>query len=316
MTLKTVFLFAGQGSQHFQMARELFDHDEDFRRSMLELDALARQAAGSSVIEAIYAGNRGDPFDRTLQTHPAIFMVEYSLARCLMKAGVMPDLTLGASLGTFAAATVAGFLDVEHAMAAVMHQAVTFESTCPPGGMIAILTDPALFAAGFLSERSELAGVNFASHFVVSAPHANLAGIEADLRARNITHQRLSVSAAFHSRWIDDARAPLQAFMRTLPVARSRLPLVSCERAEALTDLRDDFFWRVVREPIRFRDTLTQLERDGACRYIDVGPGGTMAAFAKYGLPPGSRSTTHAILTPFGQDRKHLAAVLAATTRP
>lgn len=311
MTLKTVFMFSGQGSHHFQMARELFDHNQDFRRSMLELDELARQSCGRSVIEAIYSGKRFDSFERTLQTHPAIFMVEYSLARCLMNAGVMPDMTLGASLGTFAAAAVAGFLDAEHAMSAVLHQAATFESTCPPGGMIAILADPALFAQAFLRERSELAAVNFASHFVVSAPRSHLPGIEAELRARHVTHQRLAVSAAFHSRWIDDARGPLQAFMRTIPRARGRLPLMSCERAEALTDLSDDFFWRVVREPIRFRDTLSQLERTGACRYIDVGPSGTMAAFARCGLSANSRSTSHAILSPFGQDQKQLAALLA-----
>lgn len=316
MTFKTVFLFAGQGSQHFQMARELFDHNADFRRSMLELDGLARRSGGASVIDAIYSGERGDSFERTLQTHPAIFMVEYSLARCLMNAGVIPDVVLGASLGTFAAAAVAGFLDVEQAMAVVMHQAVTFESSCEPGGMIAVLADPALFAQGFLSERSELAGVNFASHFVVAAPRSHLDGIEADLRARSVTHQRLAVSAAFHSRWIDDAREPLQTFMRTIRRTRGRIPLMSCESAQELTDPSDDFFWRVVREPIRFRDTLAQLERSGPLRYIDVGPGGTMAAFAKYGLPSGSRSTTHPILTPFGQDQKHLSALLAATTRP
>lgn len=316
MTRKTVFMFAGQGSQHFQMARDLFDNNLDFRRTMLELDVLAQQSGGASVIEAIYSGNRGDPFERTLQTHPAIFMVEYALARCLMNAGVMPDMTVGASLGTFAAAAVAGVLDVEQAMAVVMRQAVTFESTCQPGGMIAVLADPAMFSEGFLSERSELAGVNFASHFVVSAPRLHLDGIEADLRARNITHQRLYVSAAFHSRWIDDARAPLQAFMQTIRRAPGRLPLISCERAKAVADPDDDFFWRVVREPIRFRDTLEHLESTGPHRYIDVGPGGTMALFAKYGLPSSSRSTTHGILSPYGQDQKHLSALITAMARP
>jgi hypothetical protein len=76
--------------------------------------------------------------------------------------------------------------------------------------------------------------------------------------------------------------------------------------------LPGDFFWRIVRQPIRFRDTIALLERRGACRYIDVGPGGTLATFVKYGLPAGSRSTTHPILTPFGQDQKNLAALFTA----
>jgi malonyl CoA-acyl carrier protein transacylase len=80
-----------------------------------------------------------------------------------------------------------------------------------------------------------------------------------------------------------------------------------------LTDLPDDFFWRVVRHPIRFRETVAELERRGSHRYIDVGPSGTLATFVKYGLPQASSSTVHAILTPYGQDRRNLAAVLASS---
>jgi acyl transferase domain-containing protein len=309
--VKTVLMFSGQGSQHLQMGRELFDKNAIFRQSMLRLDALAQMLGGQPVIEAIYSGSKADLFDRTLLTHPAIFMVEYSLAQCLISAGVTPDMTLGASLGSFAAATVAGFMDVADAMAAVMHQAVTFEAYCARGGMIAILADPALFSERFLSAHSELAGINLSSHFVVSARHAALGEIEAALRQRGITHQRLAVSFAFHSRWIEEAQAPFESYMRSIQRTRGRLPLVCCERAEALSELPEDFFWRFVRQPIRFRDTIAELERSGPYRYIDVGPGGTLATFVKYGLPTTSRSTAYAILTPYGQDQKNLTAVLS-----
>jgi bacillaene synthase trans-acting acyltransferase len=312
-SLKTVFMFSGQGSQYLRMGRELFENNAIFRQSMLRLDTLAQMLGGEPIVETLYSGAPGDRFDRTLLTHPAIFMVEYSLALCLINTGVQPDMTLGASLGSFAAATVGGFMDVEDAMGAVMQQAVTFESFCARGGMIAILSDPALFAERFLSAYSELAGVNFASHFVVSAQEASLDQIEATLRQREITHQRLAVSRAFHSRWIDAAQAPLASLMRSIRHTRGQLPLLCCERAQAVAELPEDFFWRVVRQPIRFRDTIAQLERSGPYRYIDVGPGGTLATFVKYALPAGSRSTAHGILTPFGQDQKNLAALLSTT---
>jgi bacillaene synthase trans-acting acyltransferase len=151
---KMVFMFCGQGSHHLQMGRELFDKNERFRQSMLELDALAQVLGGEPVIEALYDAAEAKPFDRTLLTHPAIFMVEYSLAQCLIGAGVVPDMALGASLGSLAAAVIGGFMDVERAMAAVMHQALTFEACCERGGMIAILAEPSLFEERFLSERS------------------------------------------------------------------------------------------------------------------------------------------------------------------
>lgn len=87
-----------------------------------------------------------------------------------------------------------------------------------------------------------------------------------------------------------------------------------CEQAAVLTDLPDDFFWRAVRRPIRLRDTIAQLESQGPYRYIDVGPSGTMATFAKYALPAGTASTVHPALTPYGQDLKNMAALRAALT--
>lgn len=310
---KTVFMFSGQGSQYFQMGRELFETDVVFSRWMHRLDLLAQKHTRQSVIEAIYSGGKAQTFDRTLLTHPAIFMVEFSLAQSLMRAGLMPDITLGASLGSFAAAAVAGFIEVEDAMAAVMHQAATFEKHCERGGMIAIVDDPALFAEGFLHRHSDLAGINFASHFAVSAQHAHLDAITTTLRQRNVAHQQLAVSFAYHSRWIEQAQAPFESFMRSIPRERGRLPLVCCDQTVPLLDLPEDFFWRVVRRPMRLRDTLSQLELSGDYRYIDVGPSGTMSTFVKYGLPATSRSTAHAVLTPFGQDQKNLRSLLRVT---
>jgi acyl transferase domain-containing protein len=282
---------------------------------MVRLDEIVWEMSSRSVIDILYsdAHGKGEPFDRTLLTHPAIFMVEYSLAQSLIHAGVYPDIVLGVSLGSFAAAAVAGFIGVEDALTAVIRQAIALEEQCEPGGMTAVLTDPALFEEDFLSGRSELAAVNFSSHFVISARRTELDAIESVLRRRNIVYQRLPVSAPFHSQWIDNAKAPFESFMRSIRRKQGRLPLACCDQGAILSDLSDDYFWNVVRRPIRFRETIARLERQGARRYIDVGPAGTLATFLKYGLPARATSTAHAILTPYGLDQKNLAALLAAT---
>lgn len=312
MAAKTVFMFSGQGSQYFQMGKQLFETNTVFREWMTRLDDLAHSLCGQRVIEAIYSSSKSSVFDRTLLTHPAIFMVEYSLAQCLMHENVKPDLTLGASLGSFVAAAVAGYLAVEDAMAAVIEQALAFEASCERGGMLAILADPSLYDEGVLHRRSEMAGINFNTHFAVSAAPADLDAIESDLKHRGVSHQRLPVSFAFHSSRVDKARARFSSFMQSVPRRTGTLPLVCCEQGATLTELPDDFFWRVVRHPIQFRDTLAHLERQGRHRYIDVGPSGTLATFVKYGLSPLSESTAHATLTPYGQDQKNLAALVAS----
>jgi len=311
MSVKTVFMFSGQGSQYYQMGKQLYQENAVFRQWMTRLDDLAYEISGNRVVDAIYSRGKAEVFDQLRLTHPAIFMVGYSLAQCLIEQGIEPDLTLGASLGSFSAAAVAGHIDVNDAMTAVLKQVEIFESTCEPGGMIAIMADPSLYQERFLSERSEMAGINFGTHFAVSALSRDLDPIEATLKQREVVYQRLPVRFAFHSRWIDNARERFTSLMRSLPTRKGNMPLACCAQTATLTYLPENYFWNLVRNPIRFHDTVAHLEQCGTYRYIDVGPSGTSATFVKYGLPKATQSTAHAILTPYGQDLKNLAALQA-----
>jgi bacillaene synthase trans-acting acyltransferase len=307
-------MFSGQGSQYFQMGHALFVQNPVFRSWMLRQDEVVRELSGHSIVEVLYSlsNRKCDPFTRTLFTHPAIFMVEYSLAQALIGSGVVPDMTLGASLGSLAAAAISGCVSVEDALSAVVRQASAFESSCAPGGMIAIVADPALFLEGFLCEFSELAGVNFSSHFVVSCPQRHLKEIERALEARRIVHQRLPVSFAFHSRWIDAAQGAVETLMRSLVYRTARLPMMCCEKVELLFAVPEDYFWGIARNAIRFRDAVLELEQGGCYRYIDVGPAGTLANLLKHGLSPTSRSTTYSVLTPYGRDVEKLELLSAS----
>jgi bacillaene synthase trans-acting acyltransferase len=312
---RTVFVFSGQGSHYYRMGQPLHDADPLFREHLHRLDALAVERCGVSVLQATFEGRKDDAFDRTLLTHPAIFMLEQALALRLVAGGIRPDVVLGASLGTFAAATQAGCMDEATAMTAVVAQARAFEATCPRGGIIAILDSPSLYEQEpFLHEASELAALNFDAHFGVAAPQAALDAIEAELKRRGIVHQRLAVSFAFHSRWIDPARDTYLDAIRGLTLREGAVPIACCDRAT--TDVRSlvhQDLWDAPRLPIRFFDTIARLESEGPCRYIDVGPSGTMATFLKYALPRGSASTVHAVLTPYGHDVRNLDTLLAAS---
>lgn len=312
MSGKTVFMFSGQGSQYYQMGKQLFDENPVFRQSMTQLDGQARDLCGASVVEAIYSAGKSQVFERTLLTHPAIFMVEYSLAQCLIHAGIEPELTLGASMGSFAAAAVGGHIAPADALEAVIAQAKAFEACCARGGMLAVLASPALYDEPSISQHSAMAGINFDGHFAVSGFPAKLDAIAATLRQRGLSSQWLAVSYAFHSSAIDAAEQQFRGHMRGVRRRQGHLPLACAEQAAVLGELPDDFFWRTVRRPMRFHDTVAHLERQGAHRYIDVGPSGTLATFVKYGLPASSASSAHALLTPFGRDSQNLAALLAA----
>jgi acyl transferase domain-containing protein len=309
---RMVFMFSGQGSQYFQMGAALFEQEPVYRKRLLGLDDIVRSLCGRSVVNALYREGRAksDAFDELSLTHPAIFMVEIALADLLIERGVVPDLVLGCSLGSFAAAVVAGCITAEDALVAVVSQAELVRTHCEKGGMTAVLGARSLIEEELLHWDCDLAAENFGTHFVVSANRPGLERIEAVLRRRQVTFQRLPVHFAFHSRWLEPARLPLEFSFDSLRPGPAKLPLLCCASAARVSSPDVNHFWTAVRQRMRFRDTINALEDTESCRYIDLGPSGTLATFLKYILPASSRSVAQAVLTPYGQETRQLDAIV------
>ncbi|WP_416966646.1 ACP S-malonyltransferase [Streptomyces sp. 4F14] len=309
MTVRTVFMFSGQGSQTYQMGRELYDHEPVFRSTLHRLDA----ELDTSVLTRLYDPARrvSDPFTDTTVTHPAIVMVELALAETLMAYGVTPDLLLGASLGEFTAAVLAGVLEPGDCLRRLVGMAATAAGS-DPGGMLAVLTDPALFRQEpGLHRELELAAHNYDAHYVVSGPLHALDRTEALLTAREIAHQRIPVAHAFHSRLMDPSRHAFDAVWADAEFKAPRIPLVSSATAGPLTEVSATHLWRVARDPIEFAATVEELEASGPYLYLDAGPSGTLHNFVRANLAarPGTGSESMALLTPFTRDTRQLALV-------
>ncbi len=313
MRIRTVFAFSGQGSQYFQMGRALYERNASFKRSMDRLDAVAADLGGSSIVRTLYGDRKkSDSFDELSLSHPAIFMVEMSLAQALIDVGIVPDITLGSSLGSLAAAAISGCIRPEDGVSLAISQAAAIQSHCAPGGMIAILADPALhLTEPLLRQHAVIAAYNFTKHFVVSAPQSALAEIEAMLRMRGHVHQRLPVSYAFHSPWIEQAKPFYLAASNAVSFNSASIPLACCASAGIMNTLEHDFFWSVTHKPIRFSQTIESLEDHGPNLYLDLGPSGTIATFLKYLLPSHSQSRSQAVMTPMSQDVANFDAAVA-----
>ncbi|MFF3641655.1 ACP S-malonyltransferase [Streptomyces sp. NPDC002564] len=314
MTPPTVFMFSGQGSQYHRMGQDLYRSEPVFRDTLDRLDAVVMHELGRSVLGHMYAEDHGpaEPFDELVLTHPAIVMVELGLADTLAHHGVRPDLLLGASLGEFSAAVVAGALDAEECLRLLVRQAAGLDDTAR-GGMLAVLDDVALHGdVPLLRERTEVAARNYPGHFVVSGAHDDLVAAEELLRARQVVCHRVPVAYAFHSRRMDPAQAQFRSALAGIDLKDPAIPMVSCATAGEVDRITVDHLWRATRLPIEFQDTLTGLERRGPFTYLDLGPSGTLHNFAKNGLPAASRSRSLPLLSPLGDDTRSLAAAREA----
>ncbi|HBV96376.1 MAG: acyltransferase [Peptococcaceae bacterium BICA1-7] len=306
-----VFMFSGQGSQYYQMGNELYLQNPVFREWMNRLDRIALSMLGQSVVNQLYGQEKrkSDIFDRTIHTHPAIFMVQYALAQILLESGIRPDLVFGVSLGEFVSAAVAGVMEAEKLLELVIKQAVLLEGCCPDGSMLAIIDDCAVYGEiPVIYENSELASVNYPGHFVVSGEKGKIKKIESFLREKGIIHQELPVSYGFHSSLIDPAAARYANFLRHYHCTDAKVPIVSGLYGNIINQLPEQYFWDIARMPMQLPKAVRELEDMRDCLYLDLGQG-TLTNFIRRNLTGDSHSEVYPIITPFGSELRCLAKV-------
>lgn len=319
---KIVWMFSGQGSQYFNMGRDLYQADPVFRETMNRCDETVRRLRPEPLLEVLYPSVVKDRFADFIDldhTHPALFAVQYSLAQTLMHRGLKPDLLLGYSLGELVAVVVGGALSLEAALASLLDQARLLTTSAEPGAMLAVLDSPEIWDSRHpLFADTWVAARNAPRHFVLSGPPAALDRIQRHFQARDIVCQLLPVPVAFHSPWIDAVERPFRERIQWLKLEALSYPLVSSALVAQLTRLPPGFFWEVIRQPVRFQETVAWLEGRGAATYVDLGPFGTLATFLKYNLNSASPSRAYPIMTPFrrsGDPLRRLDEVVAEIRR-
>jgi trans-AT polyketide synthase/acyltransferase/oxidoreductase domain-containing protein len=318
-TLPVVFMFSGQGSQYYRMGQELFDDNPVFRAALERHDAVVAEDLGESVLARIFdpAKRKNEPLTETGITHPAIVMVELALAETLQAAGIEPDYLLGASLGEYTAAAVSGSLAPADCLRLLVRQAGALRAG-PRGGMLAVLAEPEVIGRVPALRACEIAARNYPGHFVVAGTEEDLARAESELRAADVVHQRVPVEYGYHSSLMDPVLTGCQEAFDGVEFAPPRTPWVSCVDGGLVDRPTVDHFTQVARRPIEFEDTIAAMRERGEFLYLDLGPSGTLHNFVRNNLPPGTRSRSLPLLSPFGHDPGLLtrAQQLAAPKTP
>jgi acyl transferase domain-containing protein len=207
------------------------------------------------------------------------------------------------------AAAVAEVAAPEAMLFDLIKQARLFEAHCD-GAMLLVIDDVATFRSNpAFAEDCELAGINFDRCFVISGSSSAISRIAAQLKQQDVVHQRLPVPVAFHASHIDHIQ---ELFLRTfagITAAEAKIPIVSCATTPAGgARFSAAYWWHVIRQPIAFQQALSTFDRDHPhAIYVDLGPSGNMATFAKYNFPTTAQDRIVPVMTPFGRDLEALA---------
>lgn len=284
---KVAFMFPGQGAQAVNMAREVYETEASFRANVDRCCAVLQPKLGLDLREVLFpkpekAEEATKLLTETRITQPALFVIEYSLAQLWMEWGITPTAMIGHSLGEYVAATLAGVMSLDDALALVAERARLMQSQ-PAGAMLAIRQSEQAVLP-LLENNLALAAVNAPGLCVVSGPFDAVEALERRLAASAIPSKRLATSHAFHSAMMEPALKPLADFMRRIKLNAPKLAWVSNVTGTWITPAQatsPEYWITHLRQTVKFADGVATLIAGGAQVLLEVGPGSTLAGLAR-----------------------------------
>ncbi|MHC5613933.1 MAG: type I polyketide synthase [Nostoc sp.] len=282
-----VFMFPGQGSQYVEMGRELYQTEPIFRKQVDYCCEILIPILGLDLRTILYpreeqATVAAQQLTQTYITQPALFVVEYALAKLWMAWGVRPSAMVGHSIGEYVAATLAGVFSLEDALMLVTTRGQLMQQM-PAGDMLAVPL-PEKEVQSLLGEELALAAINAPSLCVVSGPRSAIDELDNRLTEEGVDCRRLHTSGAFHSQMMEPIIEPFMAQVKKINLKAPQIPFVSNISGNWITaaDATDPRYWaRHLRQTVRFAGGIAQLLQKPEQIFLEVGPGRTLTTLAR-----------------------------------
>jgi len=306
-----ILLLPGIGDHYVGMAHELYETWDAFKQEVDRCADILKPHLGIDIRAILYPSSQswrhnkpGQPkgidlkkmlgrktdapedqdtsnLNKTLYAQPALFTIEYALARLWQSLGITPEAIVGHSMGEYVAACLAGVLSLEDALRLIAARAKLVDGL-PQGAMLAV-TLPEDELLGLLPGDLSISLINGPSLCVVAGPVAAVAGFEKMLSARSVICRHVQNAHAFHSRMLDPIVKAFEAEVSKVRLNEPRIPYISNVSGKWITgrEATDPAYWaRHANHTARFSDALHELWQFKDPILLEAGPGRTLGVLA------------------------------------
>ena len=282
-------IFPGQGSQFVGMAKEFYK-----KYSLVKnIFSRADEALNFNLSKIILSGPISE-INLTKNTQPAIFVVSYSIFS-VMKEEFNIDLNqanyfAGHSLGEYTALSCAGALSFSATLKLLRVRGKAMQEAAPKGegGMIAILGSTTEIIEKIFEENKNnyecyIANDNSNGQIVVSGKLINLDLLIEDLKKRSIKSIKLTVSAPFHCKLMNNATKIMQDEIQKYDFKNLKNILISNVTAQEVNEISilKELLIKQIESRVRWRESVNLMLEKKITQFIEIGPGKVLSGLIK-----------------------------------
>jgi len=284
---KISFLFSGQGAQTPGMGKELHDTSAAARAVFETAD----RVLGRSISELCFYGSP-EELNLTHNTQPCMLAADLAAYEAVREKGLRPDAAAGFSLGEYAALAAAGVISQEDAFQLIQLRADAMQQAAPvgEGAMAAVMRLSPQEVERLCKEVDGYvvpANYNSPVQTVVSGEAEAVDRLLILAKERRVRAMKLPVSAPFHCKLMEPARAALREAFRRVRFQDAGFPIYMNVDGKPHTDAEDikQCVLRQTVSPVRWTDTVQKMKTDMDCGFLELGVGSTLCGFVKKTSP-------------------------------
>lgn len=282
-------IFPGQGSQSVGMAKDIYNKFDIAKELFKEADSVLN----FSITKLILDGTK-EELDQTENTQPAIFLVGYSIFQLIKKEFAI-DLNkanyfAGHSLGEYTALSCAGALSFSDTLKLLRARGKAMQEAMPKGegGMIAILGSTTEIIEKIFEENKNnyecyIANDNSNGQIVVSGKLINLDLLIEDLKKRSIKSIKLTASAPFHCKLMNNATKIMQDEIQKYDFKNLQNILISNVTAQEVneTSILKKLLIKQIESRVRWRESVNLMLEKKITQFMEIGPGKVLSGLIK-----------------------------------
>ncbi|MGA2369123.1 MAG: SDR family NAD(P)-dependent oxidoreductase [Candidatus Korobacteraceae bacterium] len=296
---KVAFLYTGQGSQYVNMLRGIRKLEPIVGETFAEADRVMTLMLGKPLSEFVFV-DQTDPvalaaseesLRQTEITQPAVLTADIAMTRLLAAYGIQPDMTMGHSMGEYAALVASGGLSFEDGLDAVSARGRGMASVAVADkGKMAAVFAPIAEVERILKTIDGyvvIANVNSNTQSVIGGASQAVEQASQIFLQAGYNVVELSVSHAFHTSIVAGASVPLREMLGRLHLQSPIIPIVANVDGEFYPTGPDvapkmiDLLGKQVAAPVQFIKGLRTLYNAGGRVFVEVGPKKALQGFAE-----------------------------------